>query len=80
MRKNRSMRTILLDYVQANGPQTWTGLHKVVLTVSGHNLAENHWGIGYLDQVSASSVCFPTGNERRYLKRGNDGLYRLINA
>jgi len=78
MRKNRTMRTILLDYVQANGPQTWTDLHKVVLTVAGRNLNDNHWGIGYLDQVSTGSVCFPTNNERRYLKRGYDGLYRLM--
>ncbi len=76
--KNRTMRTILLDYVYANGPQTWSDLHRVVLTVAGRNLNENHWGIGYLDQVSASSVCFPTRSENRYLQRGRDGLYRLM--
>jgi hypothetical protein len=78
--KKRTMRTILLDYVQANGPQSWTNLHRVVLTVSGHNLNENHWGIGYLDQVSTSSVCFPTKNESRYLVKGNDGMYRIANS
>jgi len=78
--KKRTMRTILLDYVQANGPQSWTDLHRVVLTVSGHNLNENHWGIGYLDQVSTSSVCFPTKNESRYLVKGNDGMYRIANS
>jgi hypothetical protein len=72
------MRTILLDYVQANGPQTWSELHRVVLTVSGRNLNENHWGIGYLDQVSTGSVCFPTRTDNRYLQRGNDGFYRLM--
>lgn len=77
MRKNKTMRTILLDFVQANGPQSWSDLHRVVLTVAGRNLNDNHWGIGYLDQVSTSSVCFPTKNESRYLVRRNDGLYEI---
>ena len=46
MKKNKTMRTILLDYVAANGPQTWSELHRVVLTVAGRNLNENHGGIG----------------------------------
>jgi hypothetical protein len=73
------MRTILLDYVAANGPQTWSALHRVVLTVAGRNLNENHWGIGYLDNVSSSSVCFPTKNESRYLRQMG-GKYYLMNA
>lgn len=77
MRKNKSMRTILLDFVQANGPQSWNTLHKVVLTVAGQPLTRNEWGSGYLDQVSASSVCFPTRNESRYLVKRNDGLYEI---
>ena len=77
MRKNKTMRTILLDFVQANGPQTWTDLHRVVLTVAGRNLNDNHWGIGYLDQVSTGSVCFPTRNESRYLVKRQDGLYEI---
>ena len=77
MRKNKTMRTILLDFVQANGPQTWSDLHRVVLTVAGRNLNDNHWGIGYLDQVSAGSVCFPTCNESRYLVKREDGLYEI---
>lgn len=71
------MRTILLDFVQANGPQTWSDLHHVVLTVAGRNLNDRHWGIGYLDQVSTSSVCFPTRNESRYLAKRKDGLYEI---
>ena len=78
MRKNRSIRNILLDYVQANGPQTWNNLHKVVLTVAGQPLTRNEYGSSYLDQVSESSVCFPTRQENRYLQRGCDGLYRLM--
>jgi len=79
MRKNsKSIRTILLDFVAANGPQTWNNLHRVVLTVAGQPLTRNEYGSSYLDQVSESSVCFPTRNERRYLQRGRDGLYRLM--
>ena len=72
------MRTILLDFVQANGPQSWNSLHKVVLTVAGQPLTNKHWGSGYLDQVSYSSVCYPTRNESRYLVRLEDGLYHLF--
>lgn len=77
MKQNKTMRTILLDYVAANGPQTWSELHRVVLTVAGRNLNDRHWGIGYLDQVSTSSVCFPTRNESRYLAKRKDGLYEI---
>ena len=77
MRKNKTMRTILLDFVQANGPQSWSDLHRVVLTVAGRNLNDNHWGIGYLDQVSTGSVCLPTRNEPRYLVKREDGLYEI---
>ena len=79
MKRNKTVRTILLDYVAANGPQTWSELHRVVLTVAGRNLNENHWGIGYLDKVSPSSVCFPTRNESRYLHQVG-GKYYLMNA
>ena len=77
MRKYKTMRTILLDYVQANGPQNWSDLHRVVLTVAGRNLNDSHWGIGYLDNVSTGSVCFPTRNEPRYLVKREDGLYEI---
>jgi hypothetical protein len=80
MRKNKTMRTILLNFVEANGPQSWTSLHKVVLTVAGRNLNENHWGIGYLDQVSSGSVCFPTKTDSRYLSKDADGMYHLVYA
>ena len=79
MKRNKTMGTILLDYVAANGPQTWSELHRVVLTVAGHNLNEKHWGIGYLDNVSPGSVCFPTRNESRYLRQVG-GKYYLMNA
>ena len=79
MKRNKTMRTILLKYVAANGHQTWSELHRVVLTVAGHNLNEKHWGIGYLDNVSPGSVCFPTRNESRYLRQVG-GKYYLMNA
>jgi len=79
MRKNKTVRTILLDYVENNGPQTWNTLHKVVLTVSGQPLTRNEYGSSYLDQVSeGTSVCFPTRNESRYLVKKSDGLYHIV--
>ena len=78
MRKNKSIRTILLDFVAANGPQTYNTLHRVVLTVAGQPLTRNEYGSSYLDQVSeGSSVCFPTRTENRYLYKGSDGRYHL---
>ena len=79
MKRNKTMRTILLDYVAANGPQTWSELHRVVLTVAGRNLNEKHWGIGYLDNVSSGSVCFPTRHESRYLLKMGE-KYHLVHA
>ena len=79
MKKNKTMRTILLDYVAANGPQTWSELHRVVRTVAGRNLNENQWGIGYLDNVATSSVFFATRNESRYLRQVG-GKYYLMNS
>ena len=76
--KNKSLRTILLDFVEANGPQSYNTLHKVVLTVAGQPLTRNEYGSSYLDQVSeGSSVCFPTRKEPRYLYKRHDGLYDI---
>lgn len=77
--KHKTVRTILLDFVQANGAQTYNALHKVVLTVTGQPLTRHEYGSGYLDQVSSSSVCRPTRNESRYLVKKADGLYHLVN-
>lgn len=79
MSKRKTVRSIILDFVQANGPQTYNTLHKVVLTVSGQPLTRNEYGSSYLDQVSSSSVCNPTRNESRYLVKKADGLYHLVN-
>ena len=78
-RNRHNMHTILCNYVKANGPQTWTELHKVVLTVAGRNLNERNWGVAYLDFVSPSSAMFPSRNDSRYLVMSHvDGLYHLI--
>ena len=78
MKRNKTVRSILLDYVSNNGPQTWNELHKVVLTVCGQPLTRNEYGSSYLDQVSEASVCNPTRNEKRYLRRRSDGLYEIV--
>jgi len=76
--KHKTVRTILLDFVEANGPQSWNTLHREVLVVSGQPLTRNEYGSSYLDQVSESSVCRPTRRESRYLQKRADGLYHLV--
>lgn len=76
--KNRSIRSILLKFVENNGPQPYAKLHEIVLTVAGLPLTRHNYGISYLDHVSKySSVCFPVRRERRYLVKKDDGLYHL---
>lgn len=77
MSKNKTVRSIILDFVQQNGPQPYNTLKKVMLIAAGQPLTRNEYGSSYLDQVSSSSVCFPTRNESRYLYKGNDDLYYL---
>lgn len=77
MSKNRTVRSIVLDYVASNGPQTYSTLKKVMLIAAGQPLTRKEYGSSYLDQVSESSVCNPTRSERRYLVKGADNLYRL---
>lgn len=77
--KRKTTRTILLDYVENNGPQSWNELHNVVCIANGQPMTRNEYGSSYLDQVSKhSSVCYPTRNEKRFLVRCNDGLYRIV--
>lgn len=77
MRKNKTVRSIVLDFVQQNGPQPYNTLKKVVLIAAGQPLNRHEYGSSYLDQVSASSVCFPTRNDSRYLVKREDGLYEI---
>lgn len=75
--KQKTVRSIVLDFVQQNGPQPYNTLKKVVLIAAGQPLTRHEYGSSYLDQVSSSSVCFPTRYESRYLVKGDDDLYRL---
>lgn len=76
---NHNIHKIICNFVAANGPQTWSSLHKVVLTAAGRNLNEKHWGVAYLDFVSPSSVMFPKEDDNRYLVKSHvDGLYHLV--
>lgn len=76
--KNRSIRSILLKFVENNGPQPYARLHDIVLTVAGQPLTRRNYGSSYLDRVSKyNSVCFPVRGERRYLEKKEDGLYHL---
>ena len=80
MRKNKTVRSIVLDFVQQNGPQPYNPLKQVVLIAAGQPLTRHDYGSSYLDQVSSSSVCYPTRNESRYLQKGENDLYYLMNA
>ena len=79
MKGEKSMRASGLDYVAADGPEAWREVRRVVVTGAGRNLNEKHWGIGYLDNVSPGSVCFPTRNESRYLLKMGE-KYHLVYA
>lgn len=81
MRTKYNMHRILCNYVAANGPQSWTTLHKVVLTVAGRNINNTHWGVSYLDTVSNNTSLSPKRYDRRYLaKDPEDGMYHLVEA
>ena len=76
--QKHNVHKIVCDYVKANGPASWSELHKVVLIATGRNLNAN-WGGSYLDYVSSNSVMYPSKNDSRYLVRSHvDGLYHLI--
>lgn len=81
MRSNKhNVHKIVCNFVEANGPQSWSDLHKVVLIAAGRNLNEKSWGVSYLDSVSTNSVMFPKEDDGRYLVKSHvDGLYHLIN-
>lgn len=79
MSKRKTVRSIVLDFVQQNGPQPYNTLKKVVLIAAGQPLNRHEYGSSYLDQVSGNSVCFPTRNESRYLVKMSDDLYHLVN-
>lgn len=78
MKQKHNIHKIVCNFVEANGPQTFENLHKVVLVAAGRNLNEHSWGISYLDSVSPASVQFPKKDDRRHITKGKDGLYHLI--
>lgn len=80
MKKNKTVRSIVLDFVQQNGPQPYNTLKKVVLIAAGQPLNRHDYGSSYLDQVSSSSVCQPTRFDSRYLQKGDNDLYYLVNG
>lgn len=78
-KSNHNIHKIVCNFVEKNGPQSWSNLHKVVLIAAGRNLNEKNWGVAYLDFVSPSSVMFPKADDNRYLVKSHvDGLYHLV--
>lgn len=77
--KQKTVKGIVLDFVEANGPQSYKKLKEVVLIAAGQPLSRNEYGSSYLDQVSNGSACNPSlryGN--RFLVQMEDGLYHLM--
>ena len=68
--KGKTIRSMILDYVEANGSQTKKDLYRVMLTIAGQNINRKAWGVCYLDNVSyGTSVFLPTKSDKRYLKQ-----------
>ena len=68
--KQRTIRSMILDYVAANGSQTKKDLYRVMLTIAGQNINRKAWGVCYMDNVSyGTSVFLPARNDKRYLKQ-----------
>ena len=79
--KTKSVRNIVLSYVQNQGPSSWNELQKVVCIAAGQPLGNVHYGSSYLDRVSeGTSAMLPTKTDSRYLVKSHvDGLYHLVN-
>lgn len=80
-RKNKSVRNIVINFVKANGPASWTQLHKVVLAVTGQPLNRTNYGSCYLDKYSwGTSACLPTATDSTYLVWSPvDEKYHVVN-
>ena len=69
----KTIRHRILDFVEANGPQTKDDLYRIMLTIAGQNIKRRDWGIAYVDNVSyGTSVFLPTKSDKRYLKQVRD--------
>lgn len=67
---NKSIRSMIINYVEANGSQTKKDLYRIMLTLAGQNINRKAWGVSYLDNVSfGNSVFIPTRSDKRYLKQ-----------
>lgn len=77
----KSIRNIVLRYVENNGPASWTELHNVVLTMAGQPLTRRNYGSSYLDRVSKGvTAMLPTSTDSRHLEKHNvDGKYHIVN-
>lgn len=80
MRQNKSIRNIVLKFVENNGPASWSELHQVVLIAAGQPLSRSNYGSSYLDRVSYGvTACLPTASDSRHLVQSPyDGLYHLV--
>lgn len=68
--KQKTIRSMILDYVAANGSQTKKDLYRVMLTIAGQNINRKGWGICYMDNVSyGTSIFLPARADKRYLKQ-----------
>ena len=78
--KQKSIRSVLLDFVKTYGPQSHSSLRQVVLIASRQDLNKSHWGTSYIDKVSyGTSALLPTATDSRYLVKSHvDGLYHLV--
>lgn len=79
--KKKSIRSIVLDYVKTNGPQTYSSLQQVVLIAARQPLSRKKYGSSYIDKVSfGTSALLPTETDSRYLVKSHfDGMYHLVN-
>lgn len=68
MVKDKSIREMVLDYVEANGPKTKKELYAAMLTVAGQPIDRKAWGVCWMDNVSyGTSVFLPIQKDKRYL-------------
>lgn len=77
----KSVRNIVLSYVEHQGPSSWKELQQVVCIVAGQPISNVHYGSSYLDRVSeGTSAMLPTKTDPRYLVKSHvDGLYHMVN-
>ena len=80
MKKTRSVREMVINFVKNNGPQPHATLRDIVLIASNQPLNRRNYGTSYIDNVSyGSSALLPTNSDSQYLvKSPVDGLYHYV--